>query len=79
MIDRTMGRFTVGLRISLIKGEKVDFLVFGSIDFPFVGLETLGDMGIVIRCKEHELHHEHSGVVVRCTTILMEALEKEKN
>ena len=78
-IGKTMGRFTSSLKIGSIKGENVEFLVSDNIDLPFVGLQTLGDMGFNIRCKDHELHHEESGEIVRCTAISMTNLEKGKN
>ena len=78
-IGKTMGRFAASLKIGSIEEKEVDFLVSDNIDFPFVGLQTLGDMGFNVRCKEHELHHEKSGETVRCTAVSMAKLEEEKN
>ena len=77
-IGKMVGKFIANLRIGSIEEENVAFPVSDTIDFPFVGLGTLEDMGIIIKCRQHELHHEDPGKVVKCFAITMEELEKER-
>lgn len=58
--------------------ENVEFLFFEHIDFTFVGLHTLGDMGFNIRFRNHVMYHEVSEKIVRCSAVLLASLEKDK-
>ena len=75
-IGKAIGRFTANLKIGSVEEKDVEFLVSDTIDSPFVGLGTLRDMGMDIRCKQHELHHQDSGEIIKCSAITMEELEK---
>ena len=77
-IGKAIGRFTANLKIGSVEEKDVEFLVSDTIDFPFVGLGTLKDMGMNIKCRQHELHHEDSGEIIKCSAITMEELEKER-
>ena len=78
-VSKTMGKFVANLKIDSIEGRDVEFLVSENVDYPLIGLQTLGEMGIDVRCKEHELRQEASGKVVRCTATSLVELEKGKN
>ena len=77
-IGKAIGRFTANLKIGSVEEKDVEFLVSYTIDFPFVGLGTLKDMGINIKCGRHKLYHEDSGEIIKCSAITMEELEKKE-
>ena len=77
-IGKAIGRFMANLKIGSVEEKDVEFLVLDTIDFPFLGLGTLKNMGINVKCRQHELHHEDSGEIIKYSAITMEELEKER-